>query len=365
MMKALGELGHEISLATVVPPEPMAIEGALLSERIRLSAPLERPSATLPGTRLQNKFRSFWGVEDHWVESLRQANERIRPDAVVVGGLDALPYFPALRNTTRVWYAADEWILHHLSQLQSSWASWKENVRGAAIKGLYEWAHRDVVDRVWVVSEPDQRAMRRILRRSAADLRPNGVDANWYAPGRETPKPYSAVFWGRLDFGPNIQALEWFCQKVWPIVRKRCAEASFTIIGFEPTDVVRALAKQPGISVQANLRDLRSVARGHAVVALPFVSGAGIKNKLLEAAAMGLPIVGTDVALRGLRGDSPLIVGPTPEKFANALLDLWSNPERRNTLSEQVRRWVLENHSWAETARQAASLLAAPNPASR
>lgn len=361
MMKALGDLGHEISLATVVPPEPAAIEGAKLQERIRLSAPLPASPGAFPGTRLQHKFRSFWGVDDHWVESLRLATDRIRPDAVVVGGLDALPYFPVLKNTTRVWYAADEWILHHLSQLQANLPSWRENVRGAVIKGLYEWAHRDVVDRVWVVSDGDQRAMRRVMPRTAVDLLPNGVDSTTFAPGRETPAPNSSVFWGRLDFGPNIQALDWFCRKVWPIVRAENPQATFTIIGFEPTDAVKRMATLPGVNLQANLRDLRSAARTHSFAVLPFVSGAGIKNKLLEAAAMGLPIIGTSTALKGLRGDAPLLVGASAEEFAAAMHQLWTDRIRRDELSKQVRNWVLEHHSWTETARQAAVFLEKPS----
>jgi glycosyltransferase involved in cell wall biosynthesis len=365
MMQAFGDLGHEVSLATVVPPEPAAIEGARIAHRIRLSAPLDGEPAPLPGTRLQHKFRSFWGVEDHWVQSLRQANARLRPDAVIVGGLDALPYFPALTETTRVWYAADEWILHHLSQLQATWASWRENLEGALIKGVYEWAHRDVIDRVWVVSESDQRAMRRVLRRSAVDLLPNGVDAGVFAPGREPRTPDSAVFWGRLDFGPNIQALEWFCNRVWPRVRARRAGATLTIIGFQPTEPVRRLATRPGISLQANLRDLRGTARSHSLAVLPFVSGAGIKNKLLEAAAMGLPIVGTETAARGLRGESPLVVARSPADFATAMIDLWSDDARRQRLAVEGREWVLRNHSWLETARQAADLLSQPAQAVR
>lgn len=361
MLKAFGDLGHEVSLATVVTPEPAAIDGAKLAKVIRLSAPLKADPTPLPGTRLQHKFRSFWGVEDHWVQSLRQECATIKPHAVVVGGLDALPYFPSLQDTIRVWYAADEWILHHVSQLQATYSSWRENVEGAVIKGVYEWAHRGVVDRAWVVSESDQRAMRRVMgSHTAVDLLPNGVDSTVFAPGRETPAPYSAVFWGRLDFGPNIQALQWFTDKVWPLVRDRCPQATLTIIGFQPTEPVQKMATLPGISLQANLRDLRSTARSHAIAVLPFVSGAGIKNKLLEAAALGLPIVGTETASRGLRGDAPLTIGRNAGDFATAMLELWADADRRAALSAKGREWVLKHHSWLETARQAAELLGQP-----
>ncbi len=357
MMKACAELGHEVSLATVVPPEPPAVEGVVFKEKIRLSAPLADGDLSLPGTWLQRKFRSFWGVEDHWLLSLRQATRRLKPHAVIVGGLDALPYMPALEDTVRIWYAADEWVLHHLSQLQLSWSSWQEHLKGAAIKGLYERAHCRVVDRAWVVSEGDQRAMRRIAGIRQADLLPNGVDGTFFALGAEVPQERSAVFWGRLDFGPNIQALEWFCRRVWPIVLGRVADARFTIIGFHPTEIVKTLAAQPGISLEANLRDLRGAARKHAVAVLPFVSGAGIKNKLLEAAAMGMAIVGTPTAARGLRGTPPIAIGSTPAEFADAIVGIWADADRRARFSADARAWVLEHHTWIQTAREAMAVL--------
>ena len=97
----------------------------------------------------------------------------------------------------RIWYAADEWVLHHVSQLQPSLSSWREHLEGAAIKGVYERAHRDVADRVWVVSEGDQRAMRRIAGFRHADLLPNGVDSTFFAPGPEVPEERTCAFWVR------------------------------------------------------------------------------------------------------------------------------------------------------------------------
>jgi len=357
MMKACAELGHDVSLATVVVPEPHALEGATVSEVIRLSAPLADDNEPLPGTWLQHKFRSFWGVEDHWVRSLRQAARRIEPHAVIVVGLNVLPYFPPLENTVRVWYAADEWVIHHLSQLQPTVASWREHARDAAIKGVYERAHRKVIDRAWVVSDRDASAMRRIAGVRHVDVLPNGVDGVVFAPGREVPEDRTAVFWGRLDFGPNIQALEWFCRRVWPMVLHKAADAKFTIIGFQPTPTVRTLAAQPGISLLANLRDLRSTARQHALAVLPFVSGAGIKNKLLEAAALGMPIVGTPMAARGLRGTPPLAVGSTPAEMADTMVALWQDPDRRVRMGGEARAWALKHHTWTETARAAMSAI--------
>jgi len=357
MMKACAELGHEVWLATVVPPEPPAVDGLKLAGTIRLSAPLADDNLSIDDTWFQRRFRSFWGVDEHWILALRQAVARIKPAAVIVAGMDALPFLVPLKNTIRVWYAADELVWHHLSQLTWSPSTWRRHGTNAAYRLMYERSHRKIVDRAWVVSDIDARAMRRIAGVATIDVLPNGVDSVFFAPGREIPRDRSAVFWGRLDFGPNIQALEWFVSRVWPIVRQRVPDAQFTIIGFQPTAAVKALATKPGVALYANVRDLRGQARSHALAVLPLVSGAGIKNKLLEAAALGLPIVGTPTAALGLRGNPPLTIGRTPAELAAAIADIWADPARRAKLGADSRAWVLEQHTWRATALEAIEAL--------
>jgi glycosyltransferase involved in cell wall biosynthesis len=360
MMKACAGLGHAVALATVSVPSEHAIDGLPLEARFNLESSGSLNGFKLNTSWLQKRFRSFWGVEERQIAALARATDVFRPDAVIVSGLDGLPYFPALSGVTRVWYAADEWVLHHLTLIQPKFASVKEHLRAAAIKGVYERAHRHAIDRVWVVSEPDRRAMRWAAGMSRVDVLPIGVDGEFFRPGSEVPEPRTAVFWGRLDFGPNIQGLEWFCRKVWPLVRREVPDARFTIIGFQPGDAVRALAQQDqGITIEADLRDLRSAARRRSLAVLPFVSGAGMKNKLLEAAALGLPIVCTPLAARGLRGEPPLSVASTPEAMTAAIVTLWEDDTLRRQVAADSRAWVVEHHSWAATAREAIATLEA------
>ena len=359
MMKACGELGHEISLATVVPPEPKATEGLTLSRYVRLTAPIEDRADSLKSTWLQGRFRSFWGVDDLHVLALNRAVETDRPDAVIIVGLDALPYFTPLHDVVRVWYAADEWVLHHLSMLQVRSGQLVGNLKAAAIKGLYERAHRRVIDRAWVVTDRDRDAMKRVAGVEHVDVLPNGVDAEFFRPGPEAVEERTAVFWGRLDFGPNIQALEWFCRKIWPRIRAASADARFKIVGFQPGREVRTLSEAPGITLEANVRDLRPVVRRQSLAVLPLVSGAGIKNKLLEAAALGLPVVCTPLATLGLRGKPPVVSASSAQEFADAVLSMWGDTQARAGRSKAIREWVTANHSWRAAAEEAMAALEA------
>jgi glycosyltransferase involved in cell wall biosynthesis len=166
--------------------------------------------------------------------------------------------------------------------------------------------------------------------------------------------PNSCVFWGRLDFVPNIDAVQWFVREVWPGLRASEPTAVFTLIGFNPVPEVRALDGRDGIRVLADVPDLRDEVCRHAVVVLPFRSGGGIKNKLLEAAAMGRAIVCSARALSGLSDHArrTIIEVDTPSNWRNALSAVWTNTDsRRNTAAS--RAWVTAEHSWHAVAFRA------------
>jgi glycosyltransferase involved in cell wall biosynthesis len=355
-MKACADLGHEIGLVTSVPPVAEAVAGLPLAYVGDLSGPAPDAADPIRLSSLQERFRSYWGVDLSRIAALRAAVRSFTPDAVVVVGLDALPFFAGIEGAVRIWYAADEWIWHHLSLVQPTVPATFTHLKVAAVKGLYERAYAPLIDRAWVVSETERRAMRWLAGVRHVDILANGVDAGHYAPlPGVTPEPRTAVFWGRLDFEPNVQGLEWFCRRVWPAVRHAVPDARFAIFGFKPGEEVRALAAIPGVELMPDLPDLRAEVQRRSVVVLPFVSGGGIKNKLLEAAAMAMPIVCTPRALAGLHGESgaALVSAATTEQWVQALSELWSSDERRRSAGAAARRWVVASHSWRSGAEQA------------
>ena len=167
------------------------------------------------------------------------------------------------------------------------------------------------------------------------------------------------MFWGRLDFEPNVQALEWFCRHVWPALRAGAPGARFLIYGRSPVAAVRALAGQDGVTLTPDVPDLRAeVSRGQVVV-LPFVSGGGVKSKLLEAASLGKAVLCTPRSCNGLYSDGPLplVTASGPGEWVRAVRSLWSAPDRLRELGAKARQWVLRHHSWAAGGRVAAASL--------
>jgi glycosyltransferase involved in cell wall biosynthesis len=373
MMQALAARGHDISLATIIPPTEQAVDGLRLDtvfslaasqrEPLRSEGPAARPTGTHPvWSSWQHRFTEYFGVLTEWAAALAAITARDRFDAVVVVARHLLPLLSAANNAIRVWYPADDPAWHHLSRVKL-WkpGTWSEAKR-SLVNGLYEHAFRSCIDRVWVVSPADRRAMRLMTACRAVDLVPNGVDAEYYRPGVKAELPASCVFWGRLDFGPNIDALSWFSRSIWPAVKAVHPAATFHLFGFNPTEAVRELARSPGVELHPDLPDLRAEVARRQVVVLPFISGGGIKNKLLEAAALGMPIVCTRRALSGTKGTPPVrpVMWPFAKEWVKVLGELWSDPAQRHDLGAAARRWVVANHSWDAAARTAESGLVKP-----
>lgn len=350
MMRAIAARGHEVSLATFAASPKEAVQGLGLTDVFELKEEAGGTPELQEATRLQSRFERYWGTNRSKQHAIASLTHRENFDAVVVLGADALPLFRGIRAKTRVWYAADDAALHHWSRLKLLERSTWKNVKLTAVHALYERAFAALVDRVWVVSDADRWAMR-LATGLPVDVIANGVDAEHFRPLPVREEiPDSCAFWGRLDFGPNEDAVAWFLQKCWPHVRASVPTATLSIFGFRPSPRVTALCHAPGVELIADLPDLRGEVCRRAVTVLPFVSGRGIKNKLLEAAAMGRPIACTPQALTGCRGIPPVRCESNPKALASAIVDLFRDADSRTNLGTTARQWVTTQHSWNAAA---------------
>jgi glycosyltransferase involved in cell wall biosynthesis len=305
----------------------------------------------IPLTKSQERFRSYWGIDPARIRAVGKIANEWSADATVVIGLNVLPYLAEVKSGKRIWYAGDEWVSHHLSQLKFLRPSTWRELKPAVIKGWYERAYRSIIDRVWMVSESDAMSWRRVTGCDNADVLVNGIDTAYYAPGTAALIPKTCVFWGRLDFGPNIQALDWFCSNAWSRIRSSVGDAKFTIIGYRPGEEIRRIAREnQGIDLIPDLDDLRNTVHVQSLVVLPFISGGGIKNKLLEAASMAKAVVATPRVIQGLQPDGCICVTSTAGQMARAIQELWSAPTRISQMGTAARAWVEQKHSWESTA---------------
>ncbi|QQS49222.1 MAG: TIGR03087 family PEP-CTERM/XrtA system glycosyltransferase [Acidobacteriota bacterium] len=177
----------------------------------------------------------------------------------------------------------------------------------------------------------------------------NGVDTEYFQPtdSRIEGRP-GLVFTGAMDYRPNIDGVRWFVDRVWPLVRDRMREVEFVIAGRNPSREVRHLARNPGISVTGEVDDMRPYWRRATVSVAPLTYARGVQNKVLEAMAMGTPVVATPASVGGLSVEDGrhLLVAESPEEFASAVNRLLEEQDLRRSLAGAARGFVEHEHRW-------------------
>ncbi len=158
---------------------------------------------------------------------------------------------------------------------------------------------------------------------------PNGVDTGYFAKvDSEDSKLPIITFLGRMDYFPNIDGVCYFAEEIFPLVQRQIADARFVVVGSDPSRRVRALERLPGVSVTGHVPDVRSYVKDAAVTVAPLRIARGTQNKILESMAMGIPVIATPQAAKGIQAvpGTHLLVAESPEKFAQDVVRLLSQP---------------------------------------
>lgn len=186
----------------------------------------------------------------------------------------------------------------------------------------------------------------------------NGVDLAHFGFRQFETQTNLLVFCAKLDYFPNEDAALYFARSIWPILKARRPELIFEIVGSRPPRSIRRLDGRNNIRVIASVPDVRPYL-GRACVALcPIRIRAGIQNKMLEAMALGVPLVATPVCLQGLEIEAGkhLLTADGPLQFVSAIESLLDNVPIREKLVREARAYVEQQHDWADSVR---ALLAA------
>jgi len=204
-------------------------------------------------------------------------------------------------------------------------------------------------DHVLTVSDEDQQTIRQEFGISHTSALPTGVDTDFFGPSEDQPVPGRIVFVGSMDWDPNEDGVLWFVQHIYPRIRQAVPNASFTVVGRNPSARLKAVAsKMRGVEITGWVPDVRPFLSQAEVVVVPLRVGGGTRIKIPEAMAMSKAVVSTPIGAEGLpfQDGRQIRLAEQPQHFADAVIELFKKDLLRKSIENAARRSVVANHGW-------------------
>ena len=205
-------------------------------------------------------------------------------------------------------------------------------------------------DRTVVISDADRAMLQALQPALRIDVIPNGIELERFQPRHSGRAEQTLLFVGNYAYAPNQDAVRLLVEQVLPQVREGAPQARLQLVGVNPPEWMRALANDH-IEVTGHVPDVRPYLADATVFVCPLRIGAGLKNKVLEALAMGAPLVATPLSVDGINvqhGESAII---TPvDRIAEQTARLLRDNALRENLSRKSRALIEAEYSWERTA---------------
>ena len=351
---SLREAGADVR-ALSLNPRKHRVDVAELPEEarpLRLEAVDHDTSVTAAGA-----LRSLLAGTSYNVERFRSAAFEARlaavvasfePDVVLLESLYMVPFLPAVRRAT-----AAPVVLRSVNVEHEIWEGLAGNARSALLRAYfrrlatrlraYELGTMNDVDAILAVTEEDAATYGRLGAEVPLHVAPVGMKASDWPDLSGRGERGTIVFLGSLDWRPNLEAVRWFIGEAWPFVRAAHPGARLLIAGSNAPARLVASGRREGVGFLGHVDDVRRfLASGTAMVA-PVLSGGGVRVKILEAMALGVPVVSTRLGAAGIavREGSEILLADSPRDLADACAALLGDPERATGLGRAGRSTIL------------------------
>ena len=288
-------------------------------------------------------------------ETIARLTKQKRFDAVHIEFLQMAFYARYVSGARTILTEHD---LGHLSLFKSYFREWTGLARFARIGDWWRVRryHRETCrrfDRLVALTTSDAKLLGDSAPADKIRLIPTCVDLEKFAfrPEEKEDRDIDMAFVGHYPHFPNEDAARWFCGSVLGRIKKKRPSATLSLIGSSPTDKVRALAG-PGVEVTGTVPDVRPYLDRSKIFVVPVRLGFGIKGKVLEAFARGLPVVATSVVVRGIPeavSGTHLLQADSPADFARETERLLSDSALRSRMAAAARSLVEKYYGWEKS----------------
>ncbi len=204
-------------------------------------------------------------------------------------------------------------------------------------------------DAIWVTTEVDQKLIAPwLLPQQHIEVLPIGVDTDYFQPGSREPDLHTLISVGTLSWPPNADGVLWFYNEVYPLIRKQVPNTKFVIVGANPPSAIRRLAEGPSVEVTGWVDDIRPYMARSTMMVVPLRGGSGMRVKILNALAMGVPVVSTSMGCEGIAvtPGSDILIADDGDTIEQQIVTLLKDQRLQRRLSTNGVRLVQKRYSW-------------------
>jgi sugar transferase (PEP-CTERM/EpsH1 system associated) len=223
------------------------------------------------------------------------------------------------------------------------------------VLGRWEARYAENFNRCTTVSHVDQQILMKANPRLQVDVIPNGVDTQQYQPLPPPPQNESPslMFVGSMGYAPCIDAVLYLCHDILPLIRQSINPVDLRIVGSDPSPEVLKLAGSR-VHVTGRVEDVVPYYQESTICVVPLRAGGGTRLKILEAMALGRPVVSTSIGCEGLDvvDGEHLLIADTPERFAEHTVRLLRDRQFAQHLCASARRLVEARYGWDKIAER-------------
>lgn len=151
-------------------------------------------------------------------------------------------------------------------------------------------------------------------------------------------------FLGSMNWKPNIEAVQWLVNEILPELRKKSPTAELNLAGSFMNNSF-GTNKQKGILNHGFVENSSKFMQTHGILVVPILSGSGVRIKLLEAMALGIPVITTKIGSQGIRTDEGIRIANSTEEFVEEILNLRESEQTRRTIGIKAKNYIFETYS--------------------
>ena len=177
---------------------------------------------------------------------------------------------------------------------------------------------------------------------------PHGIDTDYFKAVDIEQNFPTLMISGGMNRLLNVRDVLWFYNEVYPLIKEKIPDVKLYIVGMSPAKEILQLSADESVVVTGYVKDLRPYFSRAWVVVAPLKNNFGVKVRVLQAMAMGKPVVSTSMVTSGIdvSAGENIILADDPREFAERVIELLNNEELRNRIGANARKLMEEEHSW-------------------